>query len=146
MTKILDIKQDELDALLERVRTNSLKEGDYDLIKALVETVSYLSTLSAEKSASIKRLLNMLFGEKTEKADRKKADESLKKPKEKTKGHGKNGASDYKGAQKIKVSHQTLKSGNDCPACLKGKVYGEKPPARIVRITGGAPFMVTAVV
>lgn len=143
MTKILDIKQDELDALLERVRTNSLKEGDYDLIKALVETVSYLSTLSDEKSASIKRLLNMLFGEKTEKADRKKADESLKKPKEKTKGHGKNGASDYKGAQKIKVSHQTLKSGNDCPACFKGKVYGEKPPARIVRITGGAPFTAT---
>ena len=143
MTKILDIKQNELDALLERVRTNTLKDGDYDLIKALVETVSYLSTLSADKSASIKRLLTMLFGDKTEKADRKKADESLKKPKEKTKGHGKNGASDYKGAQKIKVSHQTLKSGNDCPACFKGKVYGEKPPARIVRITGGAPFKAT---
>ena len=93
MPKTLDIKQEDLDALLERVRTNSLKDGDYELIKALAETVSYLSTLSDEKSASIKRLLKMLFGDKTEKADRKETNDSSKKPrkKEKIKGHGKNG-------------------------------------------------------
>jgi transposase len=120
-------------------------DGDYELIKALAETVSYLSTLSAEKSASIKRLLKILFGDKTEKSDRTEANQSPKKPKkkEKPKGHGKNGVSAYKGARKIMVSHQTFKSGNDCPACHKGKVYGEKPPARIVRITGGAPFKAT---
>ncbi len=143
MTKTLDIKQEELDALLERVRVNELREGDYELIKALAETVAYLSTLSDEKAASIKRLLKMLFGDKTEKVKKNSTGESLKKPKEKKKGHGKNGASAYKGAKKVKVSHQTLKSGNDCPACDKGKLYGEKPPARIVRITGGAPFQAT---
>ncbi len=46
MSKTLDIKQEELDALLERVKSNNLQEGDYELIKALAETVSYLSTLS----------------------------------------------------------------------------------------------------
>nr|WP_319392650.1 hypothetical protein [uncultured Desulfobacter sp.] len=55
----MDIKQDELDALLERVRSNELQDGDYELIKALVETVAYLNTLSNEKAASIKRLLNV---------------------------------------------------------------------------------------
>jgi transposase len=143
MPKTLDIKQEELDALLERVRLNKLQEGDYELIKALAETVAYLSTLSDEKAASIKRLLNMLFGHKTEKVNKNSTASRKPKKKEKKKGHGKNGASAYKGAKKVKISHQALKSGNDCPACERGKVYGEKPPARIVRVTGGAPFMAT---
>ncbi len=67
MSRTMDIKQDELDALLERVRSNELQDGDYELIKGLVETVAYLNTLSNEKAASIKRLLKMVFGDKTEK-------------------------------------------------------------------------------
>lgn len=142
MPKTLDIKQEELDGLLERVKSNELQEGDYELIKALIETVSYLNTLSNEKAASIKRLLKMVFGHKTEKQKKPNTHDRPKRKKKK-KGHGRNGAKAYKGAKKIKVSHQTLKSGNDCPACEKGKLYGEKPPARIVRITGGAPFQAT---
>lgn len=143
MPKTMDIKQEELDALLERVKTNQLQEGDYELIKSLIETVSYLNTLSNEKAASIKRLLKMVFGSKTEKSGKKKPNIQERSKRKKKKGHGRNGAKAYKGAKKIKVSHQTLKSGNDCPACEKGKLYGEKPPARIVRITGGAPFQAT---
>lgn len=143
MPETLDIKQEELDALLERVRLNQLQEGDYDLIKALIETVSYLSSLSDEKATSIKRLLKMLFGSKTEKAEKKNTAALPERAKPKKKGHGRNGANAYRGAKKVKVAHQTLKSGNDCPACEKGKLYGEKPPARIVRITGGAPFQAT---
>jgi len=145
MPKTMDIKPEELDALLERVKSNELKKGDYELIKALIETVSYLNNLSKEKAASIKRLLKMVFGHKTEKSEKKKPDtqQEPSKRKKKKKGHGRNGAKAYKGAKRIKISHQTLKSGNDCPACEKGKLYGEKPPARIVRITGGAPFQAT---
>lgn len=125
MPKTMDIKQEELDALLERVRSNDLQDGDYELIKALVETVAYLNTLSNEKAASIKRLLKMVFGNKTEKSKKKKPDTQSKDAKKKKKGHGRNGAKAYKGAKKVKVSHQTLKSGNDCPACKNGKLYGE---------------------
>ena len=142
MSRTMDIKQDELDALLERVRSNELQDGDYELIKGLVETVAYLNTLSNEKAASIKRLLKMVFGDKTEKK-KKSNPQNRPKRKKKKKGHGKNGANAYKGAKKIKICHQSLKSGNDCPACEKGKLYGEKPPAKIVRITGGAPFQAT---
>lgn len=124
MPETLDIKQEELDALLERVRLNQLQEGDYELIKALIETVSYLSSLSDEKAASIKRLLKMLFGSKTEKAEKKNTAALPKPAKPKKKGHGRNGANAYRGAKKVKVAHQTLKSGNDCPACEKGKLYG----------------------
>ena len=66
--KRIELTQKEIDALLERVKTQSLQQGDYELIKAMVETIAYLSQLSDEKAASIKRLLRMLFGTKTETA------------------------------------------------------------------------------
>jgi transposase len=112
MPETLDIKQEDLDALLERVRLKQLQQGDYELIKALIETVSYLSSLSDEKAASIKRLLKMLFGSKTEKQNTAALPERAKPKKQ---GHGRNGANAYKGAKKVKVAHQTIKFGNDCP-------------------------------
>jgi hypothetical protein len=60
--------------------------------------------------------------------------------KEKPKGYGRNGARDYTGAQRIKISHQSLKSGDSCPLCEKGKVYTRKTPAYIVRLFGRSPI------
>lgn len=60
--------------------------------------------------------------------------------KKKRKGHGRNGADKYTGAQKDKVGHETLKHGDSCPGCLKGKVYRQKEPAVLVRVTGVAPL------
>ena len=60
--------------------------------------------------------------------------------KNKCKGHGRNGAHTYTGAEKAFVSHETLKSGDRCPACLKGRVYRIKTPKVIVRVTGTAPL------
>lgn len=60
--------------------------------------------------------------------------------KNKCKGHGRNGAHTYTGAEKSFVPHATLRSGGRCPACLKGKVYRIKTPKVIVRVTGTAPL------
>jgi hypothetical protein len=60
--------------------------------------------------------------------------------KNKCKGHGRNGAHTYTGAEKTFVSHETLKSGDRCPVCLKGRVYRIKTPKVIVRVTGTAPL------
>jgi hypothetical protein len=40
-------------------------------------------------------------------------------PPENVKGHGRNGAAAYTGAEKVKISHQTLKPGDSCPECHK---------------------------
>jgi transposase len=162
--KWIDLSPDEMDALLERVATGSLKEGDYDIIKAMAETISVLSQSVDEKAASIKRLLRMLFGSPTEKAknvlknvDRdesgseasKKASDNSEddpvdkedKPDKRKKGHGRNGADAYRGADKILVPHTDLKSGDCCPDCIKGKVYKLKIPKVVVRIVAKAPIM-----
>lgn len=65
---------------------------------------------------------------------------SEKKP---PKGHGRNGAKDYTGAEKKKFGHETLKAKDTCPECLKGKLYVQKEPAVMVRVTGMAPLVAT---
>ena len=59
------------------------------------------------------------------------------------KGHGRNGASAFTGAQKISVRHETLQPGAPCPECGSGKVYRQKEPKTLVRIIGQAPLKAT---
>ena len=68
--KQIDLNLDEVDALLKRVQTGTLQDGDYQIIKAMVETIELLSRSVDEKAASIRRLLRMLFGDRTEKLEK----------------------------------------------------------------------------
>jgi len=70
---------------------------------------------------------------------------SKPKPKPKRKGHGRRGAAEYTGADKVPVPHDTLKHGDPCPApgCDTGRVYRQADPAVLVRVTGMAPLMAT---
>ena len=159
--KRIDLKPEEMDALLERVKAGSLKDGDYEVIKAMADTICILSQAVDEKATSIRRLLKMLFGASTEKAknvlkdsDKEKDSDESKtssgnsedapegkrdKPDKKRKGHGRNGAAAYTGADKIIVPNTELKFGDTCPECVKGKVYQMKVPKVVVRIVGNAP-------
>lgn len=60
----------------------------------------------------------------------------------KRKGHGRRGAKEYTGAERCRVSHDSLQHGERCPECLKGKVYRKKP-AVLVRVKGVAPLSAT---
>jgi transposase len=149
----IDLNLEQADALLKRVETGCLQDGDYQLIKAMVQTIELLSQCVDEKATSIRRLLRMLFGPRTEKLknvikDKEKSDSSKssqenatdKSNKPKPKGHGRNAAADYTAAEQIKVDHATLKPKDNCPDCLKGILYGMKVPKVVVRITGKAPI------
>ena len=50
-----------------------------------------------------------------------KKPDNLKVTRKKPKGHGKNGADKYTGANREFISHPELKHGDSCPLCLKGK-------------------------
>lgn len=58
---------------------------------------------------------------------------------DKRKGHGRNGASQYTGVDRIFVSNLSLKPGDPCLECPKGRVYEMKSPGVVVRVTGGPP-------
>ncbi len=140
----IELSAEQLDALIDRIKSRSLQEKDYETLAAMGETIHVLSHSVDEKAASIKRLLKMIFGPSTEKTvtvvKKPKTDACNKKPKTKKKGHGRNGAGDYTGAEKITIAHDELKHKDPCPACLKGKVYICKIPKTLIRVTGTSPL------
>ena len=70
-------------------------------------------------------------------------DASQQKKKPKRKGHGRNGAASYRGAEHVPVTHPSLRPGDPCPACHTGKLYRLQTPAVLVRIRGQAPITAT---
>ena len=56
------------------------------------------------------------------------------------KGHGRNGADAYTGAEKIAVRHESLQPGDPCPKCEQGTVYETGRPGVLVRLVGQAPI------
>jgi len=157
---------DELKQILERVRM-ACGEDDYKVMNAVVETLSYLTHLAKDKQAAeIYRILGSSKSEKTRRilrvlqieletdsADPDKSDTSVEKSqqssalaggtrtagsKKKVKGHGRNGADDYRGARQTRVAIESMKAGDRCP-CGKGNLY-EIDDSPLVRIVGQAPI------
>jgi len=53
-----------------KVKANDLQKGDYEIIKSMADAIVTLGQALDNKATSIKRLLAMLFGPKTEKKDK----------------------------------------------------------------------------
>jgi transposase len=138
--KRIDLTEKQMAALLSRAK-RLLSEEDYEIIKGMADTITFLSRSAGKNKAHIQKLVNMLFGEINEKTAKVLKEKKQKDLKDKeTKGHGRNGASVYSGAQKIEIPHEGLKPKDKCPVCNKGRVYDTKEPNVIVRITGQAPL------
>ena len=63
----IELSAEQLDELIERVKSRNLLDEDYATIAAMGETIHVLSHSVDEKAVSIKRLLKMIFGASTEK-------------------------------------------------------------------------------
>ena len=157
--KWIDLEMGDVKALLERVRA-SMAQEDYEKLEALVETAVYLMEVVEDKRTTIGRLRKLLFGSSTEKTRAViKADAEATGPQagaaednagspegsgedqeaSKGKGHGRNSADAYRGAEKIRVPHTSLRPGDCCPDCKNGTVYEVNRPGVLVRIAGQAP-------
>lgn len=133
---MIEISSDEAEALLDRVKSNCLCSGDHDIIKALLEAHILLQQAITQKSSSIKKLLQMVFGHKTEKTSTRQPGTKKKGEGKKRKGHGRKGADEYTGAEKIAVPHTALHHCDPCPDCRDGKLYRQTSPGVVVRIKG----------
>lgn len=146
----------QLEQLLERARAR-LNASDCQVLESLIQTVQQLWQLVEQKDLSLGRLRQLLFGPQTEKTDSvlppvpadlnasappgKPLEESVG-PKKRP-GHGRHGAADYSGAEKIKVAHPKLRAGDPCPDCVQGKLYGLTQPSPILRIMAQPIFPAT---
>src|SRR5258708_749867 len=147
-----DLEVGQLDGLLARIQP-LIQPQDFQLLERIVTTIRLILGWIQSKDLSFRRLRRMIFGPKTEKssdllpkdkaADPKAPPASTNPsapPKEKTKGHGRNGVEDYPGAQRILVPHEKYHPGCSCPLCLKGRLYDMNQPAVAIRIIAQPPF------
>src|SRR3990172_13250579 len=147
--KRIELNLDELQSILERAQTSPLDDKDCAKIKAFFESYLYLTELLEDKATTIDRLRKILFGSSSEKTREVIPQTPAEPPSTvpdgaeptppKGPGHGRHGADAYHGAEKIPVPHGSLKSGDRCPDCQKGKVYEVAKPGVLVRIVGQAP-------
>jgi len=167
--EIIEVDSPRLEEILSRAE-QALPPEDVELIRAVVEAYRYVVDLVDDKNTSIGRLRQLLFGSRTEKTKAvlgRKTGRSGAPPSNGAaadtesvsgevdidgskgtdeaparKGHGRNGADAYHGAERIEVPHPALKAGDACPACQEGTVY-DKAPGVVVRITGQPPVAAT---
>lgn len=66
----ISLTTEELDALVKRAKAGCLQEGDAEIIQAMANAVKLLSQAVKDKASSIKKLLAMVFGPKTEKKEK----------------------------------------------------------------------------
>ena len=138
---------------------------DFERIRNVLETFRFITEKLKEDNVRIKQLLKQILGIKSEKSkkvfqeaqseqsktetaesdagsalgDGREQKIATKKPK----GHGRNGAEKYTGAENVWVEHSELKSGCLCPGCSRGKVYKEKDPGVFIHIEGKPPIHAT---
>ena len=153
----VEVDLEELEKLLEG-KQEALGEEDYEKLKKGLWALRYLTDLIGDKDTTISQLRALLVKPSTEKTskvleqaglksspqNRNSAASGNQKGNEEPKpGHGRHGAEAYRGAERIRIAHASLKPGDHCPHCLKGKIYEQKEPALRIRVVGQAPVAAT---
>src|SRR5947209_3382247 len=132
----VDVNVEELDRVIDETEKGPLSEADRQKLRttlhALVESLE--RRRNTEKTSAV-------LGDQNSTAPPEEAqpEQGGNKPA----GHGRNGANAFRGAEKVKIAHPNLQSGNRCPDCGRGNVYEQKEPRVLVRIVGQAPLAAT---
>ncbi len=157
--EVMVLDAQELDAIVLRAQAAGLSAEDCKKLQALVDTVAWLHQELDENNLTVARLRSLFGLRSSEKTaavlgDKPQAhartepepEGAATQPKPSPKGHGRNGALDYTGAERIPVGHGRLEAKAPCPACPKhkqGKLYLLREPRRLVRVVGQAPLRAT---
>lgn len=154
----IEMSAGEIERLIAEIRTGKISSDTQELLVRFLLGWRWLNQQLENKTLSIKKLLNLLFGSKTEKSKNKTkkskddsdsqdssgtnagSDDQPVPPKPKPKGHGKAGQAEYT-SDKVPVPHPTLSAGGPCPDC-DGRLY-EFGKASVLRIFGQAPLKAT---
>jgi transposase len=131
----IDVNLDELDRVLDGARQAPLSEADYEKVKDALHAMAAMLVRprNTEKTSAV-----LDEAEASGKAATQPNTNTAPPA-----GHGRNGAEAFGGAQKVEITHQSLKHGDRCPECGEGNVYGQKEPKVLVRIVGQAPLAAT---
>ncbi|MHB1313456.1 MAG: hypothetical protein ACYC3L_15670, partial [Gemmatimonadaceae bacterium] len=132
--ELVEVDSEELEDVLRRAE-QALDEKDSTLVRRVFESYAYVTELVEDKNTSIRRLRQLLFGSRTETTDsvvgQKTKTPDTAGPRDAAadadsagnpgdsdesdttaaKGHGRNGAAAYRGAERVNVPHPSLRAG-----------------------------------
>ena len=167
--RIINMTPAELEAFLEKIK-GKLTSEEEAVVVGMAGSMQLMAEEIRRGRISLKRLQAIIFGCQTEKTENvcppppeegkendgqdgkesassnqseENGETKVEKEKKKRPGHGRNGQNAFPGASRETVAHETLKSGDPCPECPKGKMYPVAEPSILVRFTGMAPIAAT---
>jgi hypothetical protein len=159
---------EEIEGLIERVKTGKMNEGDSALVEGLLRLLLKLVWVSQAKEATLARLRGLIFGKKTEK---KKKDEppdppsgpsggavgnenalpassdgpSEEKPEsdspKRRGGTGRTSQAEFSGARDVVVTDESLKDGGPCPDEVCGGRLFESGRPNVKIVLNGQPLI-----
>lgn len=153
---VRDLSVEQLRACLDRVQA-AVTAADYSILEALLGAYLFVREALLAARVSVARLKQLFFGPKSEKSrnvlsetdeegtSKNSSGSDDQKPgrggKTKRKGHGRLGAADCPGAERIAVHDGRFFKGCACPdEYCRGKLYLLKQPLTILRLFGLAPL------
>jgi len=117
----VNLTAEECNNLRSRLENNQLNQKDIASLLSILNVFVSLRQLVEKRKLGLLKLIRQLFGFKTEKKDQKQRP-CTAGPKAPADSGGRAGRDDYPGADRQKIEHKTLKSGDQCPECLKGNL------------------------
>ncbi len=130
----VEVNVEELDKIVDSAVEQPLTQGEAEKLRGAIHAMAEALLAKQRSTEKTEKIIN----EAAEK-DEDGNPESQKLP---APGHGRMPVEAYTAAERVKVPHPELKSGQLCPECEKGKL-SEKKPRTLVRITGAAPLRAT---
>jgi len=162
--KLIEVPEHALAAVMERADAETFETEQFQTAKVLGHAYVQHRQIVKEQEAELRYLRKLVYGSSTERTRdllgdgseeppacqresaescRNQDQDSAREPPKKRRGHGRNGADDYPGAERVKVSHDSLQAGNACPKCEAGTLYAVAEPGVFVWIVGQAPLQAT---
>jgi hypothetical protein len=118
----VDVNVEELDRIIDDARSAPLSETDSQKLKTALHALAerLLPQPQTEKTSAV-------FDDDAETS----TPEEPQTQAEAASGHGRNGATAYRGARKIHITHGKLAHGDRCPECARGNVYADSEIRRL---------------
>jgi transposase len=128
----IDVDVEELDRIIDAAMREPLNESDARTLKTAVHAMAarLVRRRNTEKTSAV-------LEPKTTSGT---GTATLEPAQSGPAGHGRNPATAFTGAERVRVKHAQLKSGDVCPECREGKVYCQREPKTLVRIVGRPPL------
>src|SRR5262245_48290784 len=139
-SQIIQVPIQAVNEVISRAGAKTFDTEHFDMAKVLGEAYVQHVRVIKEQEEELRYLRKLVYGSSTERSSHLLGDDSdesrpagapndssqssttrsptaSEDPPKKRRGHGRNGADDYAGAERVKVSHDTLEAGNACPNC-----------------------------